>query len=743
MSFPEDETEVGAPLSPVTEMPPEYPDDEDGSNLVPCSVCNRTFNPTSLQRHEKVCEKLQAKKRNKFDSTKQRQDGLDIPHTGLRAKNEKEDKRRKSRWREKHQEFLRTIRAAKGSSEDGENDEDGSPQRNIPSDYIQCPHCERYFGPKAADRHISWCGEQKSRLPRTHTNEDSEAIQRLKTRTKYIPPKPGQNGWRAPKKRDVISSIPPSNVGPNITPPGRLITPPSPSQSYASPHYSNRQQQRHLSPPPLSPTRKSSSSSLPPGPPRYGTGSLGRAAGKQFSSILASVTGCNPGYGVSSGYGTQSLYGSNSSHSSNNSHLPFNRSASLRLPKKRSIAAGRMARHRDLASDMLASVTLGGKAKREEPEGDEASNMTPYYDRTPSKLDNAPYDPFSAAEMQFQDLLRPSKPGGNLRSDMMGSTNSLKHFGLKRFSPERDISPAPLKPRSLMIGRGSLSLCSLGLDSFDFNSCNARSPGDDSSELESLNNSPRELNSPVNGVNDFLNRRLSPSRNSGTKKYDDDGHTSSQYGSRYNSRSRSVSTHSNKSNVGSTDENKREDKVYSWRKSPTPPFNSSIFDSLNKRSPKELSPSRQIIRKTSPGFKTTINDLDSSSSSYNSAWTANSDLLGSPKNYSRYLGGGRSFREQPSGSSQSTSDSLKALRATLDEEMKAQKKTIDSLDDTQQRVSSSSSTDSSVLIQSSPTYSPVGKIRSSTHSSLPIFCYECGKKYPVDVAKFCCHCECL
>ncbi|RXG60406.1 Zinc finger C2HC domain-containing protein 1A [Armadillidium vulgare] len=172
----------------------------------------------------------------------------------------------------------------------------------------------------------------------------------------------------------------------------------------------------------------------------------------------------------------------------------------------------------------------------------------------------------------------------------------------------------------------------------------------------------------------------------------------------------------------------------------TPPFSSNIFDSLNKKSPKELSPSRQIIRKTSPGFKTSINDLDSSSSSYNSAWTANSDLLGSPKNYSRYLGGGRSFREQPSGSSQSTSDSLKALRATLDEEMKAQKKTIDSLDDAQQRVSSSSSTDSSVLIQSSPTYSPVGKIRSSTHSSLPIFCYECGKKYPVDVAKFCCHC---
>lgn len=68
--------------------------------------------------------------------------------------------------------------------------------------------------------------------------------------------------------------------------------------------------------------------------------------------------------------------------------------------------------------------------------------------------------------------------------------------------------------------------------------------------------------------------------------------------------------------------------------------------------------------------------MDGCSSSYNSAWTANSDLLGSPKNYSRYLGG-RSFRDQPSGSSHSTTDSLKALRATLDEEMKAQKKTIE------------------------------------------------------------------
>ena len=95
----------------------------------------------------------------------------------------------------------------------------------------------------------------------------------------YVPPKPGQNGWRAPKKRDVISSIPPPSSGP---PHGaRLGSPPAPPLN------------RHLSPPPMSPmSRRSSTASTgsigSPHLMRSGSMSLGRSAGRQFSAYLQS-----------------------------------------------------------------------------------------------------------------------------------------------------------------------------------------------------------------------------------------------------------------------------------------------------------------------------------------------------------------------------------------------------------------------------------------------------------------------
>ncbi len=33
-------------------------------------------------------------------------------------------------------------------------------------DYVQCPHCERRFQESAAERHIPFCKEQKSRIER-------------------------------------------------------------------------------------------------------------------------------------------------------------------------------------------------------------------------------------------------------------------------------------------------------------------------------------------------------------------------------------------------------------------------------------------------------------------------------------------------------------------------------------------------------------------------------------------------
>lgn len=51
--------------------------------LLPCIICNRTFSPDALERHSKVCTKVNVKTpykpdRGKFDSTEQRKKGTKV-----------------------------------------------------------------------------------------------------------------------------------------------------------------------------------------------------------------------------------------------------------------------------------------------------------------------------------------------------------------------------------------------------------------------------------------------------------------------------------------------------------------------------------------------------------------------------------------------------------------------------------------------------------------------------------------
>ncbi|KAF2344730.1 hypothetical protein FHG87_024514, partial [Trinorchestia longiramus] len=195
----------------------------------------------------------------------------------------------------------------------------------------------------------------------------------------YVPPKPGQGGWRAPKKTDVISSIPP------------------PSSSSTD---------RRTSPPPIAPPRRGVSPSplvqrrgVSPGPlsRQYSTASLGRSAARSVSSILQAVTGnYSSPYGQRhstggphSGYATPSSYSAygapgprtpsltrSGSFSGSGGAQNFVRSASLRVPSSRRTSGERKARTRDLASDMLASVCLGSSPARGEPEGNEAEDFS-------------------------------------------------------------------------------------------------------------------------------------------------------------------------------------------------------------------------------------------------------------------------------------------------------------------------------------------------------------------------------
>ncbi|OBS70282.1 hypothetical protein A6R68_01180, partial [Neotoma lepida] len=80
--------------------------------LFPCEVCGRCFAADVLERHGPICEKLFNKKRKPFDSLKQRLQGTDIP-TVSRLPKPKVQPRRKSNWRQQHEDFINAIRSAK------------------------------------------------------------------------------------------------------------------------------------------------------------------------------------------------------------------------------------------------------------------------------------------------------------------------------------------------------------------------------------------------------------------------------------------------------------------------------------------------------------------------------------------------------------------------------------------------------------------------------------------------------
>lgn len=173
-----------------------------------CSSCGRTFNPRVLERHEKVCQGQ--KKRKPFDSSKQRNAELpkDVIKATSKAKSELPSRAKKSNWRDKHEEFINNIRAARNvtvaQKTGGQLPPPPPPAAN--PDYVQCPHCSRRFNEHAAERHIPFCKEQKSRLASTSSAKSS-----LAKRTQYKPPLPGKKSTTG--SATPISSAAKSRLG--------------------------------------------------------------------------------------------------------------------------------------------------------------------------------------------------------------------------------------------------------------------------------------------------------------------------------------------------------------------------------------------------------------------------------------------------------------------------------------------------------------------------------------------------
>lgn len=144
---------------------------------------------------------------------------------------------KKTNWREQHEEFIKTVRAARGVPADvpstqsrtssGRKTSDyDDPVANgvfdapkkIPAGYIQCPTCDRNFNRKAADRHIEWCAEQAKFKRLRSPTQGGDAMAKYKARTTYK----ASNGTGGGSRKGSV-------IGPSVT--KKAMTPTMPRRS--------------------------------------------------------------------------------------------------------------------------------------------------------------------------------------------------------------------------------------------------------------------------------------------------------------------------------------------------------------------------------------------------------------------------------------------------------------------------------------------------------------------------------
>ncbi|XP_011063108.1 PREDICTED: uncharacterized protein LOC105151225 isoform X1 [Acromyrmex echinatior] len=187
-----DETDNSPPPSSIRKIQIElFPEDAPSPILFPCAICARTFTSQSLEKHTRICERAAAKKRKPFDSAKQRIQGTELaefqPKQEIRR--HQQDERSRSTWKKTHDDFLRTIREARGDVMDSRNQcnsliSSGAPTRA--NEKGTCPTCNRQFGIKAYDRHVAWCKDRVIRMPVSPAT--NLAKERLEARMRYRAP---------------------------------------------------------------------------------------------------------------------------------------------------------------------------------------------------------------------------------------------------------------------------------------------------------------------------------------------------------------------------------------------------------------------------------------------------------------------------------------------------------------------------------------------------------------------------
>ncbi|XP_066914973.1 zinc finger protein 474-like isoform X1 [Clytia hemisphaerica] len=158
--------------SPINQAP-TYPSsnndfvDQGDVSLTPCHLCNRKFASDRIDKHMVICQKTTSKNRKVFDSSKQRSVGSDANPIKKSSSSSSASKKTGGNWRQTHEDFIRSIRAAKQVTKHmasgGKASDLPPPPPSLNPNYVHCQYCDRRFNPEVAERHIPKCATTQNR----------------------------------------------------------------------------------------------------------------------------------------------------------------------------------------------------------------------------------------------------------------------------------------------------------------------------------------------------------------------------------------------------------------------------------------------------------------------------------------------------------------------------------------------------------------------------------------------------
>ena len=123
---------------------------------MPCSICGRTFQPSSLAKHSAACERSATIKRPVFNSFQKRLEGTELARYNSYPL---------SPWlspsplRRKPNNHVHNSTSSLNSNHEHRSGRNSTVSRPLGKNE-RCNYCDRQFGPKAYDDHVKWCKEQ-------------------------------------------------------------------------------------------------------------------------------------------------------------------------------------------------------------------------------------------------------------------------------------------------------------------------------------------------------------------------------------------------------------------------------------------------------------------------------------------------------------------------------------------------------------------------------------------------------